>query len=320
MKYNENNKEKFNEEQLNNLLKEKIGYLNDFKKQFGYNQELVNKLALINVALKENGIEIDDLFYNTLRDTEIIMSDNVYEENLEEINKYTTADNKEDLLGVYTYHTPTNLFTENMYVQNSKIFLANKSHGKNLSDVMKLNLLIHEFRHALTSQNERYSYLDENTFLKRSGIKSSIYKKDNKEINVFATMLNEAFNEHASVILTNTILDFKNKNIENKEINKMLKQFKKKFINRKFESGIYEYERNLIKPLLNNEKVFKLIDKASYSGDLYLLINFLAKYSTYCDDFDYLSVKRSEESKTLTYRKLLNKFKKETKIRAKEIK
>ena len=306
--YVNNEHSRFEDVQLNKMIKEKIGYLNDFKKQFGYNQELINLLALINVAFKENNIEIDDLFYSTIRDTQIFTGKGDINDVIKLYNNNLNVNFDSNILASFSTFTNVDLFENEFSLIKPKIFLVDDNKFQKNE---KFNILIHELRHALTSQKKSNYFLNEDTYYKRSGLEYCFIRKNIDQIYNFNLYFEEAFNEYSSIVLLNTILNYKNSKIENNEIIKLLHSIKGNLKNGHYNSSNYEDEREIIEPFLNKKEIVETLNKISFTGETHLLDSIIPNFDEYSEDFDFVSDYHYNDAKTYDkeYHKKLLKLK-----------
>lgn len=312
---------KFNDSEINRLLKEKIGYLNDLKKKYGYNQDLINKLALMNIALKDNNIEIDDLFYDTLMKTEIFIEKEDGKELSKKLKQKYNTNIDENISGIYTMPSPQkdlifndmSLFNINKILPyEPEIYLTSKYKGQELTEIEKYNTFIHEIRHALTSQRFANCYWSDDTYVQRSGIHHILYKKGKENSIEKNLLLNEAFNEHSTVQLMNTILNYSYKNLDNDEVIIFLQKLKKDAGYGYFDLGCYDYLRNLIGPILNNKNIVNLVDEVSYGGRIVPLVKLIPNLFDYGYELEYLTYKYLNGECDKEYKTKLKEFKNET--------
>lgn len=274
---------RFSDDELNKKIRSKIGYLSDLKKKFCYDDEFINKLALMNVALKENYIEIDELFYNTLMSTEIFTGRGSMKDLA---RKHEYIEDNPNIYGLYLYEDPRDVFKPDRPIYNPIILVAGKNGKNKLSKTDHYSALIHEIRHALTSQIATECFIDKNTYYRRIGLYEILTKKGEENYISCGDSIDEAFNENATEILINTILSYKNSCITNPTTLKILKQLKTNFEDGKYYSDAYINERYILRELFRNETVMDISNRAGYLGKLNEFHNLFPGYVKYYDMFE----------------------------------
>lgn len=272
-------------EDINKKIYNNIGHLKEFQKKYNYNDYLIYLLSIIQISLNDlYGKEINDLFYGVLNDVEIIMGRG----RTDKLAKKYGCNVDSTTEGVFTNRDPKNLFTSDLYFPKDKIIMGDKSRNYTMNNIDRLDTLIHELRHALSARLNTNRYMNDRIFYKRCGLNETYYLKYSNDNYNVANILDEVFNVYFTNVLVSNILNYKYNNIDKYHIRRIINELEH-FPNESYQSGAYDFEVKLCKPLLFNKELLKKANYAAINGKLGSFKDLFDDYYDYADELEELS-------------------------------
>ena len=268
-----------NEINLNNLLDSKYSLVKDIVKKHGYNEELSLMLTYIYVAFYlDLGPSCDYPLYDLLDKVHIIYGKGT----LNDISKdLGLSPFSEGSLAV-TISTPNlSVFSNDSSKQYPQTILLG-THELNYlaTPILKLELLLHELRHALMSYYNTNCLINENVLYMRSGLSEKWVNKDGLFIKEMGRIIAETTNSYITELLVNKILDLKKYKINNKELNGYLETLNTNQSDKIYRTLSYNNEVKLLYPLLKNETFINLVNTHEFDGNITLIKDYINNFST----------------------------------------
>lgn len=270
------------------ISKEKLNYdpndiLNECKYNLSptYNGDLLNYLTIANTAfISHYGYNINEKFFEVLKNTNIYFEKGEADNIAEKYDLYADA----DCLGYYFPAEPINVFKD----YSNKKEKANIVVSRNQTYIDSLNTLIHELRHALTSDSY---YMSKDIYYLRQGLCEQ-FLTEKYDTDVLSNILDEVFNCHFSDNMVTEVLKYKKANIDDIELKKILNSFKTYIKTGLYYKDAYDIARIITYPLIKNEELTNLADKVAMNGNLFELNDYFTnrdvdyiEYSNLLDDF-----------------------------------
>ncbi len=281
---------------FNKLLNEKYMLLQSIAKKFDYSDELLTMITLTYVAFYISlGKDCDVPLYDLFNNVQII-----YEEgNVSEIaTRHNFGAVPKGGVAVTIFIPNLKLFkdaTQKQYPQ--AIILGTHVNDSIATPVLKLEMLIHEIRHALMGYYNTHILIDDNTYYMRSGLHETYYYRDNNakekfSFNNTSTTLDEITNTYITELLVNKIMSFKKSYIKNNKVKLYLDTLKTAQADERYRAIGYNTEVRLLYPLLLNEEFINLVNKCQFYGNINLVKEFLESnigtytYNEFCKMLD----------------------------------
>lgn len=234
---------KYNEIQMNIIFEKYIKFVDELP--YNYIDNIKNLLYIIVPAfMLKYGLENERTILNTFKDVRILIKE---------------GSNKR----VQAFYKSIPIKDGNDIILHKFIVLQNY-HDNSLVEL--LDNLVHEYNHALNSENNEISY-NENKMSVRTGLSYIVYDKDtlefiSKENNY---ILEEILNTKETEEIINIIHSFLNYKFDNKKINTAL-YFIDNHIKDKYSSESYKLETFFTKELTSNRTFMATLSKIRIKG------------------------------------------------------
>jgi len=153
---------------------------------------------------------------------------------------------------------------------------------------LKLEMLMHEVRHALMGYYNTNILLDQNTYYMRSGLQETYYFRNDDLKKQFkakrnGTTLDEVTNTYITELLVNRIMSFKKFKIENSCLNAYLNSLRTNQPDGRYRAIGYNSEVRLLYPLLLNEMFINLINQHQFDGEISRVKDFINNNTAICN-------------------------------------
>lgn len=234
---------KYNEIQMNIIFEKYIKFVDELP--YNYIDNIKNLLYIIVPAfMLKYGLENERTILNTFKDVRILIK--------EGSNKRVQAFYKSIPI------------KDGNDIELHKFIVLQNYHDNSLVEL--LDNLVHEYNHALNSENNEISY-NENKMSVRTGLSYIVYDKDtlefiSKENNY---ILEEILNTKETEEIINIIHSFLNYKFDNKKINTAL-YFIDNHIKDKYSSESYKLETFFTKELTSNRTFMATLSKIRIKG------------------------------------------------------
>lgn len=283
----------YNDDYLNNLINEETKTIKEITQNRFYNEELLTMLII--------AFTIFRLYYG--QETKSIL-----ETFLANHPIYYLPYNNETY-GLFDYYFE-NLFTSQKPIIKKEIKLYTYSNNKELSHMTKLEILIHELRHVLTSYYNSGYYLNADTFYYRGGLLEEKISRESESRTSDA--FDEAINSHMTYILLNYVVKLKKVYLDNKSVRQFLSEIN--LINNDVAIMGYSNLLNLLEPLLLNTPFLDFTDQRTVDGNINAVKYLLDNSSTY-GDYNTLTtyldkILQSNQTNSAEYQGLIKKTRK----------
>lgn len=234
---------KYNEMQMNIIFEKYIKFVDDLP--YNYIDNIKNLLYIIVPAfMLKYGLDNERTILNTFKDVRILIKE---------------GSNKR----VQAFYKSIPIKDDNDIVLHKFIVLQNY-HDNSLVEL--LDNLVHEYNHALNSENKEISYKENKMFI-RTGLSYIIYDKDTLEFvskdNNY--ILEEILNTKETEEIINIIHGFLNYKFDNKKISTAL-YFIDNHIKDKYSSESYRLETFFTKDLTSNRTFMTTLSKLRIKG------------------------------------------------------
>lgn len=189
-----------------------------------------------------------------------------------------------------------NVFEDASLKQNPQTILLGTHVDEYLATpALKLEMLVHEVRHALMGYYNTNTLLDQNTYYMRSGLQETYYSKNDDLKETFTTKrigttLDEITNTYITELLVNRIMSFKKYKIENNNLRAYLNSIKTSQRDGRYRAIGYNSEVRLLYPLLVNDMFINLINQKQFDGEISIIKDFIESNTDICNyqDLCYL--------------------------------
>lgn len=271
---------------FNKLLNEKYFLLRDIAQKYNYCEELLDMMTFIYISFyMDFGRNCDFPLYDLFNRVKIIY------------DRGTVAEIalKNDFGKIPGGSAAVTVFIPNLRVfkdpslkQNPQTILLGTHVDEYLAtQVLKLEMLAHEVRHALMGYYNTNLLLDEKTYFMRSGLQETYYLRDDnaKEkftTNRIGTTLDEVTNTYITELLVNRIMSFKKYRIENNNLRRYLESLRTSQPDGKYRAIGYRSEVKLLYPLLLSEMFINLTNQHQFDGDINIIKEFIEKNQSVC--------------------------------------
>jgi len=234
---------KYNEMQMNIIFEKYIKFVDDLP--YNYIDNIKNLLYIIVPAfMLKYGLDNERTILNTFKDVRILIK--------EGSNKRVQAFYKSIPI------------KDNNDIELHKFIVLQNYHDNSLVEL--LDNLVHEYNHALNSENKEISYIENMMYL-RTGLSYIIYDKDTLEFiskdNNY--ILEEILNTKETEEIINIIHSFLNYKFDNKKISTAL-YFIDNHIKDKYSSESYRLETFFTKDLTSNRTFMATLSKLRIKG------------------------------------------------------
>lgn len=282
---------------VNKLLNQKYSLIQDIAKKYDYNEELICMLTFAYIGfIMELGKDSDFVIYDVLNKVKTIYEEGTLND-ISQRNNFGTMPSGS--VAVTIFEPNLKVFDDETLKQKPQTIIL----GSNLSDevlatpILRLEMLVHELRHALTSYHNTNKLLDPTTYYMRSGFQETFYtkksdSKDNISEKRFGCILDEVINTFGSERIINKILHLKGVKIDNKNLREYLNTIKTSQQDQKYRALGYNSEIRLMYPLLLNDTFFSLVNEKSFTGELEEFKELISNtsteisYETFCLQLD----------------------------------
>lgn len=173
--------------------------------------------------------------------------------------------------------------------QNPQTIILGTHVEKNLAtDVLKLEMLTHEIRHALMGYYNTNNLIDENTYYMRTGLNESFYIKDNSskdkyEVKKVGRTNDEITNTYITELLVNRIIGLKKYKIENSSLNRYLSRIRTSQEDGRYRSIGYFNEIKLWYSLLSSNQFIEIVNEHQFDGQIDIIKEFIENNTSLCN-------------------------------------
>lgn len=283
-----------NSTSFNRLLNEKYFLLKDIAKKYHYSEELLDMMTYTYISLYMTlGKSCDFPLYDLYNKVKIIydsgtVNDIALKNNLGQVPRESVA--------VTIFKPNLNVFKNASLKQKPQTIVLGTHVGDLLATpILKLEMLLHEVRHALMGYYNTNFLSDPNTYYMRSGLKETFYTRttDLEEkflIKKFGMTLDEIINTYITELLINKILSFKKYEIENSHLRCYLNTLKTDQPDKRYRSIGYHSEVRLLYPLLLNEMFISITDQHQFDGEIDIIKEFINYNNDICSYQDFIQL------------------------------
>lgn len=270
---------------LNKVLNEKYYLLQDVAKKYSYSDDLLCMITLIYISFyMDLGKKCDLPLYDLFDQVRIIYENG----GVGEISqKYGFGSLSSGTAAVTMFNPNLKVFENPSLKQNPQtILLGTQVNNYLATEILKLEMLTHEVRHALTGYYNTNILLDEDTYFMRTGLQEKIYHrkkgtKDEFDFESKGVTLDEVLNTYITENLIYSILSLKNIKISNNNIRKYLDRLKTEQLDGRYRVIGYNSEVRLLNPLLQNHVFVNLVDEHQFDGDIDIVKDFITNNSNH---------------------------------------
>ncbi len=280
-----------NDSKFNKILNEKYFLLKDIAKKYNYNEELLDMITFIYISFyMDFGKNCDFPLYDLFNRVRIIYGNGTVNDIAIKHNFGSMPSNS---VAVTLFTPNLNVFKDATLKQNPQTILLGTNVNEYLAtSILKLEMLVHEVRHALMGYYNTNTLLDENTYYMRSGLQETFYSRNDKLKDGFTTKrigitLDEVINTYITENLINRIMTFKNYKIENNNLKSCLNSLKTSHADGKYRALGYNSEVRLLYPLLLNEMFINLVNQHQFDGEISIVKNFIESNTDICNYEDF---------------------------------
>lgn len=294
---------------FNKLLNEKYYLLKSIAKKYNYPEEILDMITFIYISFyMDFGKKVDYPLYDLFDRVRIVYGVGT----VNEVSLSNGYEPIEDGTAAVTLFKPNlKVFDNPDLKQEPQTIILGTHVGDCLATpALKLEMLIHEIRHALMGYYNTNILLDENTYYMRTGLQETFYRRN---LNIFkkynvedvGEILDEVINTYMSEFLLHRIMSFKRYKIDNPDLRRYIQSLKSEQVNGKYRAFGYELEVNLCAPLLLSPMFCNLTNNHQFDGEIEIVKNFinintdLCDYLTFCNLLDTISKDNIEYEKAI---------------------
>lgn len=272
---------------FNKLLNNKYHLLQDIAKKYDYSEELLAMITYIYLSFyMDFGIKCDDALYDLFNKVRIYYDQGT----VQEVALKNGLGDVPSSSAAVTIFTPNlDVFKNTTLKQNPQIIvLGTKVNQYVATPALKLEMLMHEVRHALMGYYHTNFLCDENTYYMRSGLQETYYIRnqnirDKIDVKQTGIILDEVTNTYITELLLNRILSLKKYKVENSSLRSYLASIKTSQPDGRYLSLGYSSEVRLLYPLLLNEMFINLVNQHQFDGDIDIVKEFVNINTDLCD-------------------------------------
>lgn len=276
---------------FNKLYKDKYFLLKDIAKSHNYSDELLTIITLIYISFyMEYGKKSDIPLYDLFNKIKLIFETG----NVREISLRHGYGQQDPRSAAVTIFKPNfKVFQDQSLKQIPQAILVGTHVGDYFATpALRLEMLIHEIRHALMGYFNSNFLIDENTYYMRSGLHETFYTKkenfqDEFDIRDTGTALDEITNTYFTELLVNRIKSFSNYSISDSYLKSYLNSIITKQNDGVYRVSGYHYELKLLLPLLRNDLFLNLVSQREFDGDIDEVKDLIETYSNGCSYLDF---------------------------------
>ncbi len=275
---------------FNKLLNDKYYLMQEIAKKYNYSEELLDMITCTYVSFyMDLGKSVDLPLYDLFDKVKIIYESG----NVGEIALRNGFDEIPGDSAAVTFFIPNlKVFQNPDLKQNPQIILL----GTHVQDylatpALKLEMIIHEIRHALMGYYNTNILLDDKTYYMRSGLQETFYTRNDNSKKGFdskriARTLDEILNTYISEILLNRVKSFSKYDIENKNIHRYVQSIKTVHKDNIYRAIGYHEDVKLLFPLLQSQMFIDLVNQRQFDGEIEVIKSFMESLTA---KMDYLS-------------------------------
>lgn len=272
---------------FNKLLNEKYFLLRDIAKKYNYSEELLDMMTYIYITFyMDFGKNCEFPLYDLFNKVKVIY-DNGTVNDIALKNNFGSMPSESAAVTIFTPNL--NIFKDASLKQKPQtILLGTHVDAYLATPMLKLEMLIHEVRHALMGYYNTNILLDQNTYYMRSGLQETYYSRNDSVKEQFTTkkigiILDEITNTYITENLVNRIMLFKKYKIENSNLRSYLNSIKTSQPDGKYRAIGYNSEVRLLYPLLINKTFINLINQHQFDGEIGIIKQFIENNTNICD-------------------------------------
>lgn len=290
---------------FNKVLNDKYYLMQDIAKKYDYSEELLNMITCAYVSFyMDLGKDVDYPLYDLFDRVRII-----YEQgNVCEIAmRHGFGEISGDSAAITYFKPNLKVFKNPDLKQNPQIILLGTHVGDYFAtSALKLEMIIHEVRHALMGYYNTNKLVDEKTYYMRSGLQETFYKEDEKAKDGFAATrigrtLDEVLNTYISEILVNRIKSFSNYDIENNNLKRYVKSIMTAHEDNVYRAIGYHEDVKLFYPLLKSEMFIDLVNRHQFDGEIDIIKEFMESLTDKIDYVNFCNLLDTVNINTLGY-------------------
>lgn len=276
---------------FNKLYKDKYFLLKDIAKSHNYSDELLTIITLIYMSFyMEYGKKSDIPLYDLFNKIKLIYEPG----NVREISLRHGYGQQDPRSAAVTIFKPNfKVFHDQSLKQIPQAILVGTHVGDYFATpALRLEMLIHEIRHALMGYFNSNFLIDDNTYYMRSGLHETFYAKkenfqDEFDIKDTGTALDEITNTYFTELLINKIKQFSNYCISDSNLKLYLNSIITKQNDGVYRVSGYHYDLKLLLPLLRNELFLNLVSQREFDGNIDEVKDLIETYSNGCSYLDF---------------------------------
>lgn len=290
---------------FNKLLNDKYFLMQEIARKYDYNEELLDMITFAYISFyMDFGKKCDLPLYDLFNRMKIIYESGTIHEIAA---KYGFGKFPDDFVAATIFTPNFNIFKDPTSKQKPQTILLG-THVKNylITPIYKLEMLLHEVRHALMGYYKTNILLDENTYYMRSGLQEKYYLRDENKKNSYSEkcigmILDETTNTFITGRLVNRILSFKNYKIENNELRRYLETLTISQSDGIYITNGYNFEVKLLYPLLLNEMFIDLVNQHQFDGQIKIVKEFMENTSSICNYVQFCKLLDTISNNNLKY-------------------
>ena len=276
-----------NDVAFNKVLNSKYLLLNSIVQKYNYSEELHDMMTYIYLSFyMDFGKQCDSALYDLFNNVQIIYESGT----MKDIAlKYNFGDMPDDCLAL-TIFTPNFKVFDNPNAKQKPqvIVVSSMLNGAIATPLFKLEMLLHEIRHALMGYYNNNILINENTYYMRSGIQEIYYHKEGYSDDSLTTkkvgmILDEVVNTYVTEKYINKILSFKKYNIKNPNLKTYLSSLHTFQSDGIYRASGYNDMIHLLYPLILNETFYDIANVHGFDGELDYIKALIENNNTLCN-------------------------------------
>lgn len=276
-----------NDVAFNKVLNSKYLLLSNIVKKYNYSEELHDMMTYIYLIFyMDLGKQCDSVLYDLFNKVKIIHEPGT----MNEIAlKHNYGKMPNDCPAVTIFTPNLKVFNDpNLKQKPQVILVSSKTDDAVVTPIFKLEMLLHEVRHALMGYYNNNFLVDKNTYYMRSGIQEVYYRKKEGLEDAFTTkkvgtILSEVVNTYITERYVNKILSLKKYNITNPNLKAYLNSLHTFQSDGIYRSLGYNDMVRLLYPLLLNETFHDITNVHEFDGELSYIKSLIENNTNLCD-------------------------------------
>lgn len=285
---------------FNKVLNDKYYLMQDIAKKYDYSEELLDIITCVYVSFyMDFGKAVDMPLYDLFDRVRII-----YEEgSVEEIALRHGFGKIPGGTAAVTYFDPNFKVFQNQDLKQNpqKIILGTEVGRYFATTALKLEMVIHEVRHALMGYYNTNKLVDDNTYYMRTGLQETFYTRNDQAPDGFVgkrigRTLDEILNTYISEVLLNRVRSFSKYDIENKNLRRYIKGIHTNHEDEVYRAIGYAEDLKLFNPMLQQQMFIDLVNQHQFDGDIDIVKEFMESltdkinYLDFCNLLDKINI------------------------------